>query len=248
MCFQLKPLRNICENFIVPELFPNVQDKELLKSVCAACKDKFLWRWVATVGGKVLHRIEGIRRWSLGCNCPHHIKEHRGDKTQSHCMRASRRLGEVVEFRTKELEKLKNEANTLTDADAENDRRTFVALRNAAQKARSLLELRTKYFLKIPWRFATADTPEGAAECIAQLQRTDPARLDPLSKRWKDTLLPDLQIVADGGPVSEKLLAEILKLLDCPLDESAGEGYHRETNMAHQRAPAMTTQTRRSAS
>jgi len=95
----------------------------------------------------------------------------------------------------------------------------------------------------MPWRLATADKPAGARACVEQLTRTSDDRLDPLSRRIKHTLLDDLQVVADGGPVSPALQLEIDKLNDCPLDESAGEGYHRETNLAHQRAPAATGQT-----
>jgi len=52
----------------------------------------------------------------------------------------------------------------------------------------------------------------------------------------------DIQRVADGGEASPALqrLVEEMKMI--PLDESAGEGYHRETNAEKVRAPASETQ------
>ena len=118
---QLLPLRHMCQTMLRPELFPNIQDKELLKPVCNACADEFVWKWCAAVGGKVIVPIEGIRHWSLVCNCPHHVKEHHEKKVQHHCMRASRRLDEVLTFTTKRKTELKEKAAQFTEADAEND-------------------------------------------------------------------------------------------------------------------------------
>jgi len=96
---QLLPLRHMCQTMLRPELFPNVQDRELLKSVCNACKDEFCFgNGAQPYGGKVILPIEGIRHWSLVCNCPHHVKERHEKKVQHHCVRASTRLDEVLTF------------------------------------------------------------------------------------------------------------------------------------------------------
>jgi len=147
---QLLELRTICQGYIRKEMFPNIQDKELFRSVLAACEDVYLWRWMAAVGGKVIHRIEGVRHWSLVCCCPEHVKERQdardqGKQLRQECIRASRRLGQVVEMVEKEIASLRAAADGYTDADAEGDRRTFNALHNAAQKAWSLFQERTKY-------------------------------------------------------------------------------------------------------
>jgi len=110
-------------------------------------------------------------------------------------------------------------------------------------KAWSLLDRRTTYFETIPWRFAAANTQEGAKACVEQLEREHDSRLDCASRRWKATLLSHMKAVRDGGPVSPELATAVLIISDSPLDESAGEGYHREANCAHQRAPAATTVT-----
>jgi hypothetical protein len=230
-------------------MFNNMQDRELMKGVLVACEDKFFWLWMNSVGARVIHRIEGIRHWSLVCNCPQHMREREEARElgkqvkHNECMRNSRRLGDVVKFITAEIAALRDAANTYTAADAENDPKAFESLRNASQKAWSLLQERTKYFFLVPWRLADADTASGAKACVEQLSGVIEKRLDPLSLRVKRTLLGDLQVVADGGAVSAPLRLVIDILRDCPLDESAGEGYHRETNLAHQRAPASTAQT-----
>ena len=238
---QLIPLNDV-RKWIKPELFPNVQDKELLKGVCEACNDDYFWLWLATFGKRVLLRLAGLRHWSLVCNCiPCKRARLQKKRVRNRCPRASRRLGEVVDFLKKECDKMRDEAMNCKPEDAQNNQRAFNALRDGAQKAWSLLKERTKYLSLIPWRFVTADTPEGAKACLEQLARTPDNRLDPLSKYFKANLVSDMENVRDGGPCSLALHIEVQTLNDCPLDESAGEGYHRETHLAHQRAPAAST-------
>ena len=47
---------------------------------------------------------------------------------------------------------------------------------------------------RIPWRLATANEPEEAGECVLQLESVPEDKLDALSKEYKATLLPDLQV------------------------------------------------------
>ena len=134
-------------------------------------------------------------------------------------------------------------AKDLVPLKTENDPELCETIRNMVQKFASLLPMRTKYLAVIPWRFATAREAEGAKVCLRQLRDTPAHRLDPLSKRIADTLLDDLERVALGHPVSPALMKEIKRIWKTPLDESAGEGYHRDTNLVHSRAPAATTTT-----
>ena len=46
-----------------------------------------------------------------------------------------------------------------------------------------------------------------------------------------------IQVVALGGPVSTELAHEVYLINTCPLDESAGEGYHRSSNITRLHCP-----------
>ena len=240
---ELNHLRQIAEGFLREELFNNVQDKESFKTVCRAAVDKKLWRWMAVAGKKTVIRAEKVRRWSMVCNCPAHVLKRRATKKRVVCNRNSRRLGEILDFTRREVLKAREDATKIAPSDCEDDQELCNEVRDMLNKYASLLELRTKYFAVIPWRFATATEPEGAAACLQQLLVTPEARLDPVSKKFALTLKHDLEVVAAGGPASPALLAEVKTLLDTPLDESAGEGYHRLTNLTYQRAPVSTTET-----
>ena len=46
-----------------------------------------------------------------------------------------------------------------------------------------------------------------------------------------------IQVVALGGPVSTELAHEVYLINTSPLDETAGEGYHRSSNIAGRHCP-----------
>ena len=235
-------LRALCEGHMREELFNDVQDKETFKKVLAACRNTNLWRWLNVPGRKVIRRCEKMRRWSMVCNCPAHIEQRRVTKRHVKCSRASRRLDEVYDMVTEEVKSAREDARNLTKEDCEGDQPMTNRTRDMLLKYASLLELRCKYLALIPWRFAAARKPPDAAACLKMLNETPQAQLDTVSRKFV-ALMPDLQAVADGGAISAALDAEITKLCDGPLDESAGEGYHRGTNLVHSRAPVATTET-----
>ena len=47
----------------------------------------------------------------------------------------------------------------------------------------------------------------------------------------------DVTAVGAGGPCSCRLVDEVFSINCASLDEGAGEGYHRSSNMVRQRAP-----------
>ena len=239
---ELLHLRTICEHHIKEVMFTDVQDKETLKKVLNACKDKGLWKWLGTAGKKSVLRCEGVRRWCMVCNCPAHIIKRRATKRPVKCDRSSRRLGELLDFINKEVKTARKDATDLTMEACEGDQAAANITRDMLAKYASLLELRTKYLALIPWRFATAGTREGAEACLQQLNRTPLDRLDSFRRRIALTLKADLQKVADGGAVSDALQYEIKMVNDSPLIEDPGEGYHRGTNVEHQRARVATTE------
>ena len=53
---------------------------------------------------------------------------------------------------------------------------------------------------------------------------------DALTRTLMQRIGHDVEVLALGGDCSEKLRAEVKLLNSAPLDESAGEGFHRATN------------------
>ena len=64
---------------------------------------------------------------------------------------------------------------------------------------------------------------------------------DALSRDVMSRLEASIEIVSKGGPVSEELAREVYLINSSPLDESAGEGYHRSTNITHVHCPGATS-------
>jgi len=238
----LRPLRAI-SNLLRREFFNDPQDKEEIKKVIAAGTNAKLWRFIECAGTQVLERIDGLRRWSLVCPCEPCRKLRHEKKRHIACDRNSRRLHQVWKHVKKEIVAVRQEAADMTPAKCEGDAEMAQEIRNMLEKYASLLEIRCKYFRLVPWRLATAHEVDGAKACLYQLRETNNEHLDPLSLRVKNTLLHDIEVVANGGAVSEALMHEVRALWNCPLDEGWGEGYHRGTNLAIRRAPSSTTQT-----
>ena len=242
MVAELLPYETICGH-LAEELFQDVQDRQSLLQAIAAARDPKLWSFLRVAGRKVILRVEGVRHWSMVCNCPHHVQERRDGARHQECPRNSMRLSECYDFLQNEVAAVKREARELTPLQTDNSESLCRETRHMLEKYASLLHMRTKYFGLIPWRFATADTKKGAAACLEQLEAVAIDRLDPLSRRIAENFRQDLEVVADGGPVSPGLQHEVNVIKCSPLDESAGEGYHRGSNMEHLRSPHASTQT-----
>ena len=151
------------------EFFINVRDKESIKRAVAAARDLDFWKFLEGPGREVILEIEKLRRWGMICSCQK-CKELRDEgKKHLRCPRNSRRLGEYADEVRKRC--LAFDAATLdyTAAKCGGDERLAENTRSMLRKTRSLLELRTKYLLLLPWRLTAADTPDGARDCIRQL-------------------------------------------------------------------------------
>ena len=119
---ELFPHRNLCENVIQPEHFPNVQDKAQLNRVMTAAKHKDLWQFMATAHGNVLKDFEGCRHWGMVCTCLKHQEERQKAFPNSisiECFWNGRRLKDAWGFVSDEIEATKvtgrNMNNTLTE-------------------------------------------------------------------------------------------------------------------------------------
>lgn len=137
---------------------------------------------------------------------------------------------------------MRDKARGLTPEDVEGCMGIFADVQGMMLQAAAFLEQRFKYLNNVPWCFALMDSKEGAAHCVKRVRAHDLPHHDSLTRKIWSALETDIVSVAEGGVPSAALLQERdLLVLGCSLDESAGEGYHRATNMEKQRAPGSTT-------
>ena len=68
---KLLELQLVCTTILVclEEIFPGMEDRELVKDVVTACKWQELWVFMAVFFRLVLRPLEKLRRWGLTCRC-----------------------------------------------------------------------------------------------------------------------------------------------------------------------------------
>ena len=141
----------------------------------------------------------------------------------------------------KTLNKLREDAQNLTVADCEGDELLCGVIATSMRQTAELLELRFKYLKVVPWNFCHADTPEGAAQFLVGATSRPLAQQDQLTQYLYYTCRSALEQRAVGGECDPLLAEEVSKVNETPLDESAGEGYHRASNCTRIRARAAKT-------
>ena len=164
--------------------------------------------------------------------------------------RNSRRLKEAVSRIDEAIDMFRTRTREMTLADVEGDERLFNTIQTSLRLAADYLVLRFKYLKVVPWSFAQADSPEGAAEFIRGATSKPLGEQDELTAYLYVEYRLDLEERARGGPCSERLAEAVAEICNSPLDESAGEGYHRSTHHALTRArnaksPHLKASTRR---
>ena len=102
--------------------------------------------------------------------------------------------------------------------------------------AAELLRLRFRFLRSPPWNFVRADSREGAEEFIRTVMAHPMHEHDPLTRYLYDTRKGALERCAAGAEASPSLQTEVSTMQLTNLDESAGEGYHRSTNITRVRA------------
>ena len=237
---QLSPLREICEPHLRETLFSEAQDKVHITDVVKASRDPWLWKYIVYALLYMWGPLEELRRWGLMCDC--HEQE-RAEKHLKHftCDRNSRRIAGAWDHVEKVIAEFKERAKTLKPVDCEESQSLCTLLKGMCRKAADLLNKRYKYLGIVPWRLATADSVEGASACCEQIDAQAFDDHDPVTQDFIVRVGDDLRIRAAGGPCSERLAREVRALANTPLDESCGEGYHRDTTHEHHRAPGSTT-------
>ena len=233
----LLPLRELCQKHLREELFQNIQDRAALQAAVDASRDARFWVWMATMFEHVLTPLETIRRW--GMCCPHQrcLDMRRAGKTHIYCHRNSRRMkGAWHEIETW-INHLTDKANNLTEADCEGSNTAWRVTTHAMHTVATLLRKRFQYLSMVPWCVVQADSQPGAEEVIHQWRSRPPEDHDPVMVDIMSRLEAAIVVVAEGGVPSQALLDQIRVMAHTPLDESAGEGYHRGTNHEKVRAP-----------
>ena len=158
--------------------------------------------------------------------------------------RNGRRLKRAWSRVAREIQKLRDFAANLTVEDCEGDASLFPEVVAALRAAASLLEMRFKYLKIAPWNFCNADTPAGAAAFLESATSLPFDQQDELTQFLYYTHRDDLEALAaaaDGDLCTPSLQDEVDAHNDSPLDESAGEGYHRSTHCTRIRARNSTS-------
>ena len=108
-------------------------------------------------------------------------------------------------------------------------------------KRLTAVDVRFSYLSQLPWAFARADTVEGAIVDM-DLLRARPLELqDLLTRARADRIGGDVDRRSQGLPASAALVQEVREINGMPLDESCGEGYHRDTHCEKKRAAASSS-------
>ena len=218
------------------QLFANVKDKDMLRSVFAALGDNDLWVWMREFYRCIVWPLESSRRWGLICACAA-CQELRRQRKKPQCIWASRRLREAADHIARVVQQLLDHARDLSLADTGDIHWIHRDISLSARKTSACMKTKFHFLDCAPWAGAVADTPEGARKYVEILERIDDAALVPLAQKHK-LLIKDMKAVSAGGDVSNALQDAVRRLNNCPLDGGPGEGFHRQTNLQKARAAA----------
>ena len=240
---QLLTFREISEDYVEREMFQNVQDRVSLDASLAAMKDKSLWRFMAAVYRFVAKPTEKLRRRGVVCECVDHVRMRTEDRVRHiECWKNSRRLKGASARITEEIERDRQTARDLTPESCEGDVGLCGTIQGMLGIKVAELGTRSRYLQSAPWCFVNADSVQGATHLLDRVARFDMAQHDALTQDLVAQFGADVQVVKDGGPVSQALAREIKIMCWSPLDESAGEGVHRSDTLEIKRATGSTIQ------
>ena len=138
----------------------------------------------------------------------------------------------------RECRDLRQRAAVLTVGECEGDALLFPEIQTALRSSADEVELRGGYLKTAPWNFVHANTPEGAQAFLSSARSRPLPEQDLLTQHLYITHVSALESTAAGNACPEVLEDDVNAYGDTPLDESAGEGYHRGTNLTRMRARA----------
>ena len=149
---------------------------------------------------------------------------------------SSRRLPAAYERATNLVNQLRARAGQITPDSCEGDGDLRIQMEGAIQYAAEQVRLKTNYFDVFPWILARTGKAADAATVLERLPRKQPT--DPYSCWFLEQFKASIEAVAAGGEPSDAHASELRRLATIPLDESPGEGIHRETALRKHRAAA----------
>ena len=237
----LLKVRHICEHHIRIEWFNNVKDKEKMKEFFAVCHDAMFWKFVQASYTYVFARCESCRRWGLTCKCQKCMDKRAAAAGPINipCFWNSRKLDQAWPTLEEEKDQLREIGRNLSAADTEGDDDIFQCIVAMLGKMITTIDQFFGYLSNLPWAFATADTVAGAARCVDLFRAKPMDHHDPLTVRIWQRLGGDIEARANGGAMTPDLEEELeVWKKHMPLEESLGEGYHRETHLEKERAAA----------
>lgn len=135
-----------------------------------------------------------------------------------------------------QIDKFRTRAREFSVADCAGNAALYEEIATALRRVAEVLNLRFKYLHIVPWSFIHADSPEGAKEFLRGATSKPLGEQDDLTRYLYEKYRADLEERAGGGDLSSALAWEVAVMEDTPLDESAGEGYHRGTHLTRVRA------------
>ena len=144
------------------------------------------------------------------------------------------------------MQRLREAARELTATDCEGDAALCNDIATKLRLIAELLILRFQYLKTVPWSFCIADQPPGAVAFLEGACSRPSDQQDPLTRYLHEKhrkALMDLAESINGEPITPDpaLVKEVQEMKMTPLDEGAGEGYHRSTNHTQKRANAAKT-------
>ena len=126
----------------------------------------------------------------------------------------------------------------MTPEQTDGDAQLSSEIQSLLKVASTQLVLRHKYLDTVPWCVVNADSQEGAAAFLKSVASRKLEEHDECTRSIVEVLHSDLKAVAEQGAdvISDQLKDCVSEFAESPLDESAGEGYHRSTHHVLMRA------------
>ena len=221
-------------------LFKDAQDKQVVAEAIDGCKDKSLWAFMNLASELVIQPLEGMRHWGMVCDC--HAEERASGTKHIQCAMNSRRLRKASAFIDDSILEFKQQLRVLILEKCYGSQELFFLMQAILTETINCLHARFKYLKALPWSLCNADTQIGAKLCLDQINRVPLEQHDPYTRMFWHKHGDHLRTLVDSGIVHDDLAEEVRALCLSPLDESAGEGYHRSTNHEKGRAPSSSMQ------
>jgi len=234
--------RVIMETEFRQEWFMECQEKETLAGVFQASQDAQLWKYMRASRQEVYWPLEKMRHWGMICTCPEHVQMRLEGAKHVFCYFNGCRLDEAFDYTQAKAVEMRTRSRTLTVADCEGDREVHRAVRRMLEYSAAQLHTRNKHYGVPPWSFARCGTRQGAQEFLDMVAKYPIEQHDNTTVNLMHGFGYMLQRFVAGEDM-HPALEDAIRVFKTTahLDESRGEGYHKEPTAEKKRAPASTS-------